>query len=190
LGTLEAELEKYRKAWALPEYRQWSPGADAVHVFLENTPWKPGDTIVDVGCGTGRAAIKLRDAGLRPWLLDFCAEAIEVQDLPFININIWESFDVGYFDWIYCVDVLEHLPSDKINSSLRAMFMMGRKGGYLQIACFPDSCGSLIGETLHMTVQPPEWWHEKVSQKWKINKDLSDASYARFIIGLPSKKIG
>lgn len=159
----ETELAKYQKMWARPEYRKWSPGQNAVGTFLTHCKWRVRDTVVDLGCGTGRAGAVLADHGLQPTLLDFCYEAIEQPTkLPIIVANLWELPIWPQYDWVFCVDVLEHIPEEKMDDVLRGIGMLMRRGGYLQIAMFEDGCGSAIGEKLHMTVRPLEWWIEVV----------------------------
>lgn len=188
MTTLEKrEREKYKRMWAFPAYRGYSPGANAVPLFLEHANWAAGDSIVDLGCGTGHAGHSFRNAGLKVTLVDFCREAVEVEGIDFIEKSIWNLFGVSW-DWLYCVDVLEHIPPTYLNQTLGVMSKVCRRGGYLQIACFDDSCGSLIGEKLHLSIHPPVEWFQLISQYFKIDNVLKarDERYARFII---SKKV-
>ena len=95
------------------------------------------------------------------------------------------------FDWIYCVDVLEHLPTEQIDAALDGFTHITRHGGFLQIALFEDGCGNLIGETLHLTVQPYAWWHEKIAARWTLGhaQEGTDVrgidGYATFLLGAP-----
>lgn len=188
---LEAkEKDKYRRIWEKDEYRINSPGALSVAEFMTNVPWQQGDTVVDFGCGTGRAARIMRHMGLKVWALDFCPTAIETPPLTapleFIEANLWDLPQRERFDWIFSADVLEHLPEEKVQAALDGMARWTRKGGYLQIACFEDGCGNMIGEKLHLTVHPSNWWYPEVADRWEIRKDLSDSMYARFVIGEPN----
>lgn len=188
MTVLEREREKYRQMWEHHQYRMFSPGQAAVHYMLSNVPWKPNDTVLDAGCGTGRAGEAMAKVGLKPTLLDFCPDAVEAKDLPFIDANLWGiPLQTPKFDWVFCVDVLEHIPPEFVVKALEELARVTRKGGYLQIACFMDGCGELIGKgvKLHLTVHPPSWWYPEVSRLWPIRKDISDAQYARFVIGEP-----
>jgi 2-polyprenyl-3-methyl-5-hydroxy-6-metoxy-1,4-benzoquinol methylase len=185
----EIELQKYNKMWDKQSYRQWSPGENAIDNFLKHCAWKLGDTLVDLGCGTGRAGAALAARGLKVVLLDFCTKAVDVEDLPVITANIWELFKTGLqWDWVYCVDVLEHIPEEKIDDALRSIAQTTRKGGYLQIAMFEDYCGREIGETLHMTVKNQEWWYTKIFKHMNVfslgnNLDArGNEGYAKFVV--------
>lgn len=165
--TLEKERHKYRRMWAQNSYRQYSPGADAVESFLKECNWKPGETVADLGCGTGRAAKGLSEAGLKPTLFDMIPEAVETKEFPFHEVNLWDlPRELQPFDWIFCVDVLEHIPPEHIEPTLKGLNSLTRKGGYIQVCCVPDGCGRSIGEELHLTINPPEWWLEQLSQRW------------------------
>jgi hypothetical protein len=61
-GGAYGEEEKYKAMWARPEYRQVSPGAECVDGFLEIV--KPYGVVIDFGCGTGKAGLRMKDAGL------------------------------------------------------------------------------------------------------------------------------
>lgn len=186
ISILEQEIAKYKAMWGYQQYRMYSPGQGSLHYFLSNTPWAPGDTVLDAGCGTGRAGAAMAEVGLMPTLMDFVPDAVEAKKLPFIEANLWGiPLDTPRFDWVYCVDVLEHIPPLMVSPVLAGLARVSRKGGYLQIACFEDGCGSLIGAKLHLTVHPPVWWYPEVKKYWPITKDMSDAQYARFVIGEP-----
>jgi cyclopropane fatty-acyl-phospholipid synthase-like methyltransferase len=58
----EKERAKYQSIWAYPQYRMNSPGEAAVPRFLFHLPWAAGDTLIDLGCGTGRAGKALAEA--------------------------------------------------------------------------------------------------------------------------------
>lgn len=156
----EQELAKYKRAWSQEGYRSWSPGENAVHNFLSNCAWHPGDSLVDLGCGTGRAGSLLAKHGLNVTLLDFCYEAIDIKHLPIVIANLWELPVWPTYDWLYSVDVLEHIPEEKVDDVLAGFAKIMRSGGYLQIALFNDSGN--FGDKLHMTVKPLEWWIEAV----------------------------
>jgi SAM-dependent methyltransferase len=187
MDLVDAERDKYRRMWARPEYRQHSPGLRMLSKFLDVCDPMPGDSILDAGCGTGRAGLDL-SLFYRVTQLDICdtARDADTQAIPFIHKPIHELHDpyFQYFGWIYCVDVLEHIPPELLDRTLAALARATVNGAFLQIACFEDGCGALIGERLHMIVRPPHWWKDQIGRHWTIRRDLSDEpQYAIFVCG-------
>lgn len=78
---------------------------------------------------------------------------------------LWDSADMpGEYDAVICTDVLEHIPTERIAAVLANLRSCTRKLAYLAIALFPDGFGpELIGEPLHLTVKPPNWWYAQIS---------------------------
>lgn len=184
LDLAEVERDKYRRMWAEPCYHIGSPGERAVPLCLKSLPMQPGETVVDAGAGSGRGAVQLVNAGLDVTLLDFCHEAVEppAKDLPYIDAVLWELPPLS-FDWVYCVDVLEHIPPTQVEAVLDGLARSSTKGAFLQICCVEDGCGAAIGETLHLTVHPPSWWKPFIEARWPILADLSHDCYAIYATG-------
>jgi len=167
----DQEREKYRRMWTeVPGYRSNSPGERLVPVFVKQAEWEKGDTLIDLGCGTGRAGLELSNLGFNVTLLDITKSAIdpEAQSLPFIEYCLWEPTTLK-FAWVYCCDVLEHIPPEHVDAVLDNIAAIAQKGAFLQIALWPEVFGKQIGETLHLTVEPDEWWLEKLRQRWLID---------------------
>lgn len=191
-----SEKEKYEKLWALAPYRDLSPGLLALPDFLSYFDPKPEESLIDFGCGAGLTALPLLERGLRVSLVDIAenslAETIRTllllrpEALTFHVAPFWELSDtLESADWIYCVDVLEHLPESYVDESLQAMASRMKKGGLLQMTLKSDEMGKMIGETLHLTVKPLSWWEEKISKFWKISKIvpvIEDVQYGLLVI--------
>jgi SAM-dependent methyltransferase len=169
--TPAQEQEKYRKMWTqVPGYRSHSPGEELVSVFLSKAPWAPGDTLVDAGCGPGRAGLRLKKAGLDVVWMDIAEESLDKEVRGkgiFIQGCLWEM-EPHHVDWVYCCDVLEHIPPEHVDAALDFLIGSSRKGTFMQIALWADGWGSKIGETLHLTVEPAEWWIEKITKRADI----------------------
>lgn len=181
---IEQERDKYRRTWAYPAYRLWSPGEGMVPAFLERLPWQKDDGLLDLGCGTGRAGKLLADAGLRVLMIDLCREAVEA-DVPFMEACLWElPPGVQPREWIFCVDVLEHLPTEYIGSTLDDLARLTMKGGLLKIACFADGFGETVGEPLHLTVQPALWWLQRIKARWDIIHVDDSGGYLTAFVGV------
>lgn len=152
-----AEQAKYRKMWDQPEYRRWSPGEDssgeAMEVFGRSS-------IIDFGCGEGRALDKFLAAGMEATGVDLVAlhgASVEacLWDLP---VSLKPA------SWGFCADVMEHIPEDKVDAVLSNIAAKVRKGCYFRISTVPDGMGKLIGETLHLTVKPSSWWAVQIAK--------------------------
>ena len=72
------------------------------------------------------------------------------------------------FDWFFCADVMEHIPPEFVDATLDNIAHVASKGGFFQIALSKDGCGALIGDTLHLTVESPEWWMKKINHRWVV----------------------
>jgi 2-polyprenyl-3-methyl-5-hydroxy-6-metoxy-1,4-benzoquinol methylase len=182
--TAETEREKYRKIWAVPAYRSNSPGEGLVSYFLKNAEWQKGQTLIDLGCGTGRAGLALSRKEFRVTLLDHCEEALDeavrLEELPFIEANLWELDDhITDFDWFYCCDVMEHIPPERVDLVLHNCAQVARRG-FFQIAMFDDSYGDRIGEKLHLTVKNGNWWMAALKEHFQVT-EAHTPSYKRLV---------
>ena len=156
------EQEKYEAMWKHPSYRAFSPGGVSVPKFLEVANPKPGETLRDLGCGTGRAGSALQDAGLEVTQYDFASNCRDPGiELPFVQHDLMNIIPGLPADYAFCCDVLEHIPIVDVPRVLRHVVIAGKKT-FLQISCIEDHCGKVIGEELHLTVKPYEWWKEQL----------------------------
>lgn len=172
------EREKYRRIWEEPRYRLHSIGEDMVGVAHAMLGMRPGDTVIDFGCGPGRAVkimrtkLKLDAVGV-----DFAANAPEGLGLgEFICADITEPLPGGAM-WGYCTDVMEHLAGPMIDGVL-ANIASCTRGAFFTIALGDENMGTLIGEKLHLTVQPAEWWAERLREYWPDVRWQEDRSAA------------
>lgn len=159
MDVLAHEQEKYRKAWSIPEYHDFSPGKEMADLFVEISGAKPGETVIDLGCGGGKAGLALQNSyGLKPTFLDF----VRVDDLePFIEQPLWHPIP-GEWDYGFCCDVMEHLPVEYTTLAIHNMLQVC--GGVFLSVCFEDdSFGEIVGQPLHLTVQPFVWWRDRLA---------------------------
>ena len=184
--TALREREKYRKMWTeIPGYRTNSPGEKLVDTFLDHAQWAKGDTLIDCGSGTGRAAKRLDQAGLTVLMLDICRESTDVDNrLPFVTACLWDMPFNQRFDWVYCCDVLEHIPTERVDKVLDNLAAMTGYGAFMQIALFADGFGQRIGQTLHLTVKPADWWLEQINARWEIKSStIEEGRYLVILTG-------
>lgn len=153
--------ELYERMWTIDAYRRNSPGRAVLPNFLSIANPQPTDSILDIGCGTGKASAELHRLGFQNLtLLDFAENCLDddvkTLNLPFIQHDITQPFPISA-RFGYCTDVMEHLDPTQVRDSLiqmkRAVEFL-----YLRISIRPDTMGRLIGETLHLTVEPFDWW--------------------------------
>ena len=168
---LSVEAKKYYKAWQVQEYRGYSPGEGLVPVFLDSH--NPTGTIIDYGCGPGRAGQALYDAGLDVTMLDFVPNCLDKKveealcdGLRFIQADLTQPFDIrNQSEWGYCTDVCEHIPEEDIDKVLDNI-LKSSKSVFFQISNFPETWGDhpAVQEELHMNVQDYYYWLAKFAE--------------------------
>ena len=178
--TTIAEKSKYEKTWSDKQYRVCSPGEIVLPDFLGRNPER--GTLIDFGCGTGRATQKLIAAGFDAKGIDIANNAVDT-GIPFEEACLWEK--VFEAKWTYCCDVMEHIPPEYVD---KVLDNMNTENCYFHIHLKEDKFGKKIGEKLHLTIQPHDWWLDKLSQRWNII-DHSCAGYTSTFYGEPNGKI-
>ena len=160
------ERQKYEEVWNVPNYGDYSPGEKYADMFGCISECRSGQSVLDVGSGSGKGALKLvREYGLRVCMMDITPEGIlpEAQHLPFIEHCIWKKFPNIHADYGYCCDVLEHIPPEYTMLSICNMLECCDYL-FLNISTVEDNFGHAIGQPLHLTVQPYLWWLERLEQ--------------------------
>jgi ubiquinone/menaquinone biosynthesis C-methylase UbiE len=179
------EQKKYDLLWAqCPAYRECSPGELFAPLFLNYFKVKAGETLLDFGCGTGRAASAFLEKQLKVTLIDFSAHALDEQmrhlialipdQLQFVQADLAtlpETLPAA--DWIYCCDVLEHIPEAQVDAVLKGMARCMKKGGYFSICLQEDQFGKAFDLVLHVTVRDKAWWLKKISSYFSIAQEAS-----------------
>lgn len=163
------EALKYGEMWKHDEYRQVAPGEQLAGEFLRVVQPKKGASVIDFGCGTGRGAFMLAlMGGLNVIMVDFVnncldddiREMLTTQShaLKFVKADLEKSLPV-VAEYGYCTDVMEHIPTEKVGRVIQNI-LLAAQHVFFSISTVDDSCGKIIGEPLHLTVQPFEWWEE------------------------------
>lgn len=178
------ERRKYETLWKrFPEYRTDSPSDSLVPVFISSfyDQIQKGETVLDFGCGPGRSALLLLKAGLNVHLVDITEEALDAEiflhrmksSIRFTESCLWDlPADLEPAQWILCMDVLEHIPEERLDSVLSQISSRMEKGGLLSIHLIEDQFGRTIGENLHLTIQSADWWKRKISQFFSLHAEL------------------
>lgn len=113
--------------------------------------------ILDYGCGKGQQYTDKRVHKLwktkLPYLYDPYVEGFTKKP----------STPEGFFDLVLCCDVMEHVFPDEVDEVLRQLFFYGKKV-FLSIGTKPAVKKFSTGDNLHLTIQPEEWWLEKLQK--------------------------
>ena len=179
-STTEVEKTKYEEMWSIPSYGDISPGADIADAFAKISGCKPGETLIDLGTGSGKAALRLQNHyRLNVQTLDITTscmipDAFDSFSGTHIETSLWSNWPdtlpasgAVLFDFAYCCDVMEHIPAEFTMLCLNNMFRTARHV-FIQVDVEPEGWGRLINETLHLTVMPFEWWRDHIAEFGEI----------------------
>lgn len=176
-----AEREKYAEIWQLKEYREaHSPGLENVDRFTKVLLPKPG-RVIDIGCGSGKAGLELQRRGFMSSYIDITDAGLdaEVPRHRFIEAPLWSNWRVASrFNYGFCCDVLEHIPPE-YSMLVCDRILHNCDTAWLQISNRYDEFGpALLGQPLHLTVQPFAWWRDRLASIGTIvdARDLCGAS--------------
>lgn len=172
LTVEERERDKYHRIWQFDEYRRGSPGEQ----FLAKTEKIEADPKVkhvhDYGCGTGRALPHLRRLFPNACITQFdfaenCRDEGYYAD-RFVNACLWDMPDVACAEFGICMDVIEHIPEEYVEDVLESL-SKSCKRLLLQGSMVHDNWGpTLIGEELHLTQRPWEWWEPILRDRFTV----------------------
>lgn len=179
-----SEKSKYEKMWGIEQYRSVSPGQAVAETFIEVVRPQKGVRIADFGCGTGRGGLaisQLLDCDIT--MVDFttnCRDP-EAEHFRFVEADLTNPIPVMVKHG-YCCDVLEHIHPDDINAVLDNV-LSSCHDCFFQISTVPDIMGAEIGEQLHLTVQPHDWWKTQLSRHgevlWEKQEDIASLFHVR-----------
>lgn len=177
----QRETDTYAELWgSVSAYRRNSPGEQFAGVF-HGIVNDAGATVLDAGCGEGRGMVGLAKLGYRVAGLDITDAGLsaEAKAHPFLRETIWndlrpavyllhvghpEVFAADGVDYIYCCDVLEHLPTQFTMLAVDQLLRVAKKGVFLSIFFIQDGYGPWVGRHLHLTVQPFVWWRDALRE--------------------------
>lgn len=178
------EQEKYQKMWAHEQYREAAPGEYAAAFFCLAANPNTTDWVIDFGAGTGRGALRIHEmqhCGVL--MLDFADNCLDskVKDKigPKFRLEITDlTAPINYMaPYGYCTDVMEHIQPELVRQVIKNIMSSAGKV-FFQISTVPDTMGALIGQQLHLTVEPAQWWRELFlslgyTVQWELEQDVA-----------------
>jgi len=173
MNIAQRERQLYEQVWNdYPAYGDFSPGERYLPAFLdmlrqEKLPCERA-TVLDAGCGSGKGALALLDAGFLVTGFDVTREGLTAEAaLRFTCITglLWDDLRTvpGERDYVYCCDVLEHIPPQFTMLVVQRLLEAAVEGVFLSISLVPDTFGLFVGQPLHQTVQPYSWWAQNLA---------------------------
>ena len=114
LKKTKEDYNKIAPEFSATRYQTWKETE-----FLFNDYVMPGDKVLDLGCGNGRFFEFLEDKDIDYIGVDFSEKLIEIakKKYPKIKFQVADALNLpfpnNYFDKIYSIAVLHHIPSEK-----------------------------------------------------------------------------
>jgi len=195
-------IEVYERCYESITYRQTAPGLGMIGKFLEMADHFQTQTLIDYGCGTGRAGRKLSKAGLNVTMIDFAQNCLDEKvkeatkdndSLRFILHDLTKPLIPDVLEaashFGFCCDFMEHIPEEDVDAVLD-IILSTSKHVFFQIACVPDNHGTrpeIAGEEdrvdLHCCVHNYLWWQKKfVERGCLIHRSTDSGRYCTFYV--------
>jgi ubiquinone/menaquinone biosynthesis C-methylase UbiE len=116
------------------------PYQELLETICNELEIKPGEKILEAGCGTGNLAIKIKERGGDVIGLDNCKEALEIYKKKDPNAKIVLAdlreklpFPDNYFDKIACNNTLYIIPKEKQLDVLKELYRILKPEGKIII---------------------------------------------------------
>ena len=163
-SLVDKETEKYIAYWenkgqkSINDMSCEGRYTDVAYDILEMVP---SDTMIDYGCGTGLCGTLFHDKGLDVTLLDITTAGLAeaVQNYNFVQAPLWDlPDDLIVSDWAYSADVLEHLPTSKVDIAVEQIAKHTKQGGWFKVGTQRETRNLIEGRRWHLTIKPPGWW--------------------------------
>jgi SAM-dependent methyltransferase len=153
----------------IPE--RWAPVGRAM---IDHYGIKPGDKILDIGCGKGYQLYELIQLcpGIDVYGIDISSYAIEnskreIKDRLQVCNAASLPFPDDYFDFVFSLNTLHNLPNYDLDKALREMERIGKKNKYVCVESFrneKEKVNLLYWQVTCRAFCSPEewgWWFEQ-----------------------------
>lgn len=167
---LETERDLYRRCWGSGYTK--SQCAVPMISFIAGKV-NQGDKVLEIGSGDGTTMFGLRAKGLNVTGSDIYSTRSEI-----VECSAWDlPFKDGEFNVTFSTDVLEHLPTEMVDKAISEILRVTSRQSIHIIATFLDI---RLGEVVHKTVNPIEWWVKKFDSL-NTNKQLLILDREKFL---------
>lgn len=181
MSLVAEQAALYQDIWAIPGYAKTSTGEQLVSAFQEMAGISAPSrcVVLDAGCGSGKGAVALAAAGFTVRMCDLTDAGLveEAVTLPFHEACLWHPLEraIGYtrggkVDYVYCCDVLEHIPTEFTMLTIARLLEVARRGVFLSICFQTDNFGIWVGHPLHRTVQSFTWWRDNLNAVGRVQE--------------------
>ena len=170
--TVITEREKYELVWGqVDRYgKDWmNPGlAGSIKRWITAAIPK-GATVMDFGCGNGSSLAWLASSGYEPSGVEIARNATVRTDVIIGDLRKIPALPESSFG--LCTDLMEHIPTADVDRVLQLISATVVSRCLFVIARDQDKDGAAIGQELHLTRKPREWWDEHIL-KWFKSVEL------------------
>lgn len=118
------------------------------------------ESAIDYGCGKGNQYGKtfLAEDGTEAMLE--VALGFEVTKFD-PAVPKFEKPPEGPADFLWCTDVLEHIPGEDIPFIVSELSRLAIKGVFVTVGTYPAKKNLPDGSNAHVCIKPQEWWEEQ-----------------------------
>jgi cyclopropane fatty-acyl-phospholipid synthase-like methyltransferase len=144
-------------------------------------------SVIDLGCGHGILCKRFKEyVGI-----DFSSVVIKEDTAKYPNVKFYvmDIIDVNnyiseYFDLVLAIDVLEHLPKDKIEDYLKAISEINGNEYLFSICCRESGFKDMNGNNLHLCVIDKNDWIKLLSKYFNVINTSDYNSQKTFCVKL------
>lgn len=180
----EVERIKYEKVWSDRAYAVRADGDPVVDLAFDLMGCKPGETLIDWGCGSGKPAAKFQAKGLSVLGFDIAHNCMDADvKVPLLVRCLWDLPDDNVTaQYAFSTDVLEHIPPSELGAVLYNISARTTKAAFIQVCLVLDISGPRMNppERLHLSILTVDQWRDRLSSLWAKVEDVKIGGKARY----------